>query len=251
MRNPLGIARILKLASSQFHSRCLSTNPNLSKSHYDTLNIPSSASKKEIRDAYIKKSKLCHPDHDPSDPTLHAKFLAVQEAYDVLSTDSKRTEYDLGVANFHHHPRSSAHYQNQQAPGWGHQHQQQPFGRDDSFNDPKKPRAFWTEPEYQKMKPSVNKKTNVFGRELDAKAMNKLIVSGAFLWMIFGMAFVYIYVKYIYGRREVVLMDRQKKLSAQYHETRDEFYRAKSNGKVAELLETRMGMKTAADGKGD
>ena len=51
------------------------------------------------------------------------------------------------------------------------------------------------------MKPSVNKKTNVFGRELDAKAMNKLIVSGAFLWMIFGMAFVYIYVKYIYGRR--------------------------------------------------
>ena len=101
------------------------------------------------------------------------------------------------------------------------------------------------------MKPSVNKKTNVFGRELDAKAMNKLIVSGAFLWMIFGMAFVYIYVKYIYGQREAVLMDRQKKLSAQYHETRDEFYRAKSNGKVAELLETRMGMKTAADGKGD
>jgi len=135
MRNLLGIVRILRLPSSPFFSRDLATSSNLNKSHYETLGVPSSASKKEIRDAYIEKSKLCHPDNDPLDSTLHVKFLAVQEAYDILSTDAKRKEYDFGSNNFRQnlaHPRSSVQYPNRQAPGWSQQQQQQqqqhPFG---------------------------------------------------------------------------------------------------------------------------
>ena len=58
MRNLLGIARISRLPNSPFCSRDLSTSSNLNKSHYETLGVPSSASKKEIRDAYIEKSKV-------------------------------------------------------------------------------------------------------------------------------------------------------------------------------------------------
>jgi len=128
MRNLLGIVRISRLPSSPFFSRDLATSSNLNKSHYEILGVPSSASKKEIRDAYIEKSKLCHPDHDPLDSTLHVKFLAVQEAYDILSTDTKRKEYDFGSNNFRQnlaHPRSSVQYPNRQAPGWSQQQQQQ------------------------------------------------------------------------------------------------------------------------------
>ena len=40
-------------------------------------------------------AQLCHPDLNPSDESLHKKFLAVQEAYDVLSCDVKKREYDF------------------------------------------------------------------------------------------------------------------------------------------------------------
>jgi len=80
-----------------FSARASSTR----KSHYETLNVTANASKKEIRDAYIQKSKLYHPDNDPSDPSLHEKFVAIQEAYDVLSSDQKRREYDIPGTNFY------------------------------------------------------------------------------------------------------------------------------------------------------
>jgi len=70
------------------------------KSHYETLDVTANASKKEIRDAYIQKSKLYHPDNDPSDPSLHEKFVAIQEAYNVLSSYQKRREYDIPSTNF-------------------------------------------------------------------------------------------------------------------------------------------------------
>jgi len=75
----------------------LSSNASLGKTHYETLGVPTFASKKEIRNAYIDKSKQYHPDSDPSDPSLHQKFVAVQLAYDVLSSDKKRGAYDHDI----------------------------------------------------------------------------------------------------------------------------------------------------------
>jgi len=230
MRNLLGRARISRLCSTLL-SRRISVCPNLNKSHYETLDVPTSASKKDIRNAYIQKSKLYHPDHDPSDPSLHAKFVAIQEAYDILSSDTKRKEYDSGVTNFRNHPRSSANYQHSQAPGWG----QYSSSKDDPFKEKEKSRAFWTDPNYHKRRSPSDRKTRIFGREYDAKDTNKLIVLASFLWMTFGTAFVYIYVKYIYGQREVVLMDRQKKLAAQYNATREEA-RLRTNKEVADAF---------------
>lgn len=66
------------------------------KCHYETLGIEKTASVKEIRNAYLKKSKLCHPDLNPDDETLHAKFVVVNEAYSVLGDKAKKEEYDVG-----------------------------------------------------------------------------------------------------------------------------------------------------------
>ena len=63
--------------------------------------------------------------------------------------------------------------------------------------------------------------------------------------MTFGTGFVYIYVKYIYGQREVVLMDRQKKLAAQYNATREEA-RSRTNKEAVDAFLK----KTRGDDKG-
>lgn len=222
----------LRLNSSLTHSslaRFFGTTSELKKSHYETLDVPSTASKKEIRDAYIRLSKLNHPDHDPSDPSLHSKFVAIQEAYDTLSSVLKRKEYDVNVTNFHHHhPRSSAQFHGRPAPGWDHQQ-----GASEGPFKERKSRAFWTDPSYHKPK-SSHKKMRIFGREFDVRNTNKLIALGSLLWMTFGTAFVYIYVKYIYGQREAILMDRQRRLAVQYNATRDKARAAESNREIIE-----------------
>ena len=69
------------------------------------------------------------------------------------------------------------------------------------------------------MKPS-SRKLRIFGREFDPKETNKLIAMSAFVWMTCGTAFVYFYVKHIYGQRELLIIEKQKKLSREYNEVR-------------------------------
>lgn len=62
--------------------------------HYQVLGIGKEASKSEIKNAFITLSKKCHPDSDPSNPYLHAQFVRINEAYNVLSKPSTRKQYD-------------------------------------------------------------------------------------------------------------------------------------------------------------
>ena len=59
MTNFLTCMKLYRRTSTTLH-RFISTESSLRKSHYETLDIPSSASQKEIRDAYIEKSKVCN-----------------------------------------------------------------------------------------------------------------------------------------------------------------------------------------------
>lgn len=61
--------------------------------HYATLGLSSSASLADIKKAFRQQASLHHPDRNDS-PGAPARFRAVQEAYDVLSDDSKRQAYD-------------------------------------------------------------------------------------------------------------------------------------------------------------
>jgi DnaJ-class molecular chaperone len=63
------------------------------KDHYASLGVSSGASLADIKKAFRQQASLHHPDRNP-DPQAPARFRAVQEAYDVLSDDTKREAYD-------------------------------------------------------------------------------------------------------------------------------------------------------------
>jgi|TARA_R110001592_G_scaffold214974_1_gene468049 molecular chaperone DnaJ len=61
------------------------------KNYYQILNINKDASQSEIKKAYRQLSKQFHPDVNPGGED---KFKEIAEAYDVLSDEKKRKQYD-------------------------------------------------------------------------------------------------------------------------------------------------------------
>ena len=64
--------------------------------YYDILGVPSNATASEIKKAYYLKAKQNHPDRHPDDPEAHAKFQKIGQAYQVLSDEQLRANYDAG-----------------------------------------------------------------------------------------------------------------------------------------------------------
>lgn len=64
------------------------------KDYYQTLGVAKNASAKDIKKAYYQLAKKYHPDTNKDDPECSKKFQEVSEAYEVLSDDQKRREFD-------------------------------------------------------------------------------------------------------------------------------------------------------------
>ncbi|GAM40004.1 hypothetical protein TCE0_034f12013 [Talaromyces pinophilus] len=62
--------------------------------YYDALGVPPTATELEIKKAYRKLAITTHPDKNPGDETAHVRFQAIGEAYQVLSNDELRKQYD-------------------------------------------------------------------------------------------------------------------------------------------------------------
>lgn len=64
------------------------------KDLYQLLGLTRDASAEDLQRAHRKLAREHHPDANPKDPRAEERFRAVQQAYEVLSDDKKRREYD-------------------------------------------------------------------------------------------------------------------------------------------------------------
>jgi len=67
------------------------------KDPYNALGLSREASQEDIRKAHRKLVRKYHPDANPEDPRAEERFKEVQQAYEVLSSEKKRREYDEGL----------------------------------------------------------------------------------------------------------------------------------------------------------
>lgn len=63
------------------------------KDHYAILGLSSTATLSEIKKAFRQKAAQHHPDRNDA-VEAPARFRAVQEAYEILSDETKRQAYD-------------------------------------------------------------------------------------------------------------------------------------------------------------
>ena len=69
------------------------------KNYYEILEVNENASQDVIARVYKMLAKKYHPDLNPDNPKeAEAKFKEVSEAYEVLSDETKRKEYDNKLA---------------------------------------------------------------------------------------------------------------------------------------------------------
>ena len=67
----------------------------MSENYYSILEVPQTASIDEIKKSYRRLSLLCHPDRNQNSSDSTFKFQKLNEAYEVLSDQDKKKEYDM------------------------------------------------------------------------------------------------------------------------------------------------------------
>ena len=92
----------------------------MARDYYDVLGVNRNASENEIKKAYRKKAKQYHPDANPNNPGAEARFKEVNEAYEVLRDDDKRSAYNHFGANWQNYQGFNG---------------QSPFGADAPYTD--------------------------------------------------------------------------------------------------------------------
>lgn len=72
----------------------------MSHEFYSILGVDRNATADEIKKAYRKKAMDHHPDRHNGDKSKEAEFKKINEAYSILSDDTKRAQYDrFGTAD--------------------------------------------------------------------------------------------------------------------------------------------------------
>lgn len=69
----------------------------MAKTYYEILGVPQNADFSELKSAYYRCAKLCHPDRFGNSEEKKAEFQELVHAFDVLSDASRRHDYDLSL----------------------------------------------------------------------------------------------------------------------------------------------------------
>src|SRR4051812_47515197 len=72
----------------------MSARDYVEKDYYSALGVPKDASAADIKKTYRKLARQYHPDANKGDSEAEEKFKGISEAYDVLSDEKRRKEYD-------------------------------------------------------------------------------------------------------------------------------------------------------------
>ena len=64
------------------------------RDYYEVLGVSKDANLNDIKIAYRRLARKLHPDLNKTDPKAKEKFIELQEAYEVLSDEQKRQNYD-------------------------------------------------------------------------------------------------------------------------------------------------------------
>src|SRR6478736_1950184 len=92
----------------------MGTQDYLEKDFYAALGVAKDAGADEIKKAYRTLARKYHPDVNKGDDESADRFKEISEAYDVLSDDTTRREYDEARQLFGARGRSSG-----AGTGWG------------------------------------------------------------------------------------------------------------------------------------
>ncbi|HEY1706057.1 MAG TPA: molecular chaperone DnaJ [Trebonia sp.] len=78
----------------------MSTKDYLEKDYYKTLGVPKTAKAPDIKKAYRELARKYHPDANKGDARAEDRFKEITEAYNVLSDEKQRKEYDEARSMF-------------------------------------------------------------------------------------------------------------------------------------------------------
>jgi len=78
----------------------MSTKDYLEKDYYKTLGVPKTAKGPEIKKAYRDLARKFHPDANRGNADAEERFKEITEAYNVLSDEKQRKEYDEARSMF-------------------------------------------------------------------------------------------------------------------------------------------------------
>lgn len=90
----------------QFHASTSLQAEETFPNHYSTLDLPPTATAKEIKSQFYALSKKHHPDLNPSLESSQ-KFVQISEAYHILGSPLKRSSYDRDYVRIHQSPAQS------------------------------------------------------------------------------------------------------------------------------------------------
>lgn len=197
------------------HPHAFCTCRIVQQNHYEVLGLKKDCTATEVKEQFIRLSKEYHPDTNPEASESHKRFIAINEAYSVLSKPGLRQTYDAEL-----------------------QLQRRPVMRtygDIRTNAPRDKVVFRDESLWEhrdKTEFYNNRDQPYYGVKGVKKMSNSTIAAGAVVFMVVG-AIIHFYLAKTSSDYTIKQLDLRDKLASQHHmEVRE---RARLNGNELQM----------------